>query len=171
MIENFGSNLARLRKERNLTQTELSEMLGITKQTISNIEQSKAYPSFTTLEKISQILKAGPIELFGTENEILLYNTPKLLDEVDSYQDKIHNILKLERALDTINKIDLDNLVNQISYVQNFFSTSPRLDETGEPILDNDNQVSYADSPYSKIPVQDIEKLAMQIKEIKKFKD
>ncbi|MDF0479658.1 helix-turn-helix domain-containing protein [Vagococcus sp. PNs007] len=171
MIENFGSNLARLRKERNLTQTEFSEMLGITKQTISNIEQSKAYPSFTTLEKISQLLKAGPTELFGTENEILLYNTPKLLDEVDSYQDKIHNILKLEQALEKINKIDLDNLVDQVSYIQNFFSKTPRTDETGEPILDNDNQVSFADSPYSKVPVQEIEKLAMQIKEIKRFKD
>ena len=61
--------------------------------------------------------------------------------------------------------------LNKVSYIQNFFSKTPRTDETDEPILDNDNQVSYADSPYSKIPVQDIEKLAMQIKEIKKFKD
>ena len=39
MIENFGKNVARLRKQKNMTQSDLAKAIGVNKQTISNIEK------------------------------------------------------------------------------------------------------------------------------------
>ncbi|MDT2274236.1 helix-turn-helix transcriptional regulator [Paenibacillus larvae] len=56
MIENFGQNVARLRKkEKGMSQEELAEKLDVKKQTISNIERGVRYPTFENLEKIAQL--------------------------------------------------------------------------------------------------------------------
>lgn len=51
MIHNFAFNLSRLRKEKGISQTELAEKLNIGKQSISDYEKSKSYPTFATLDK------------------------------------------------------------------------------------------------------------------------
>ncbi|MBA4700304.1 MAG: helix-turn-helix transcriptional regulator [Ruminococcus sp.] len=102
MIENFGKNVARLRKERDMTQIELAQAIGVNKQTISNIEKGKGYPSFNNLEKISQVLKATPIELFGTLKEIALQDTPGIMDRIDRYSDKIQEIFQAEAFLEAM---------------------------------------------------------------------
>ncbi|WP_339101616.1 helix-turn-helix domain-containing protein [Candidatus Enterococcus clewellii] len=99
MIENFGTNIARLRKEKGMTQKELADQLGVNKQTISNIEKGEGYPTFKNLEKLSQILSANPIQLFGTMKEIALSDTPRVLDRIDEYHDKVRDILEVEKIL------------------------------------------------------------------------
>lgn len=99
MIENFGVNIARLRKEKNMTQKDLADKLGVNKQTISNIEKGEGYPTFKNLEKLSQILNANAIQLFGTMKEIALHDTPRVLDRIDEYHDKVKDILEVEKAL------------------------------------------------------------------------
>lgn len=64
MIENFGANIARLRKKENMTQKALADKLGVSMQTISNIERGEGYPTFEKLEKLSKILNASSIQLF-----------------------------------------------------------------------------------------------------------
>ena len=44
IIQNFGPNLARLRIEKGVSQTQLAEDLGIGKQSISDYEKQKAIP-------------------------------------------------------------------------------------------------------------------------------
>lgn len=46
---NFGKNLKRLRKERNLSQEQLSEMLNVSRQAISKWESNKTYPDIAKL--------------------------------------------------------------------------------------------------------------------------
>ena len=104
MIENFGKNMARLRKEQNMTQIELGEKVGVNKQTISNIEKSIAYPSFNTLEKISNVLNANAIQLFGDERERTLFNATRQLNVLDEYHEKISDALKAEDIIYTIIK-------------------------------------------------------------------
>ncbi len=72
IIDNFATNLTRLRKERNLSQKELAEKLDISTQTISNIEKRKAYPTFANLDKIAEFFEATPAQLFGTSTQIEL---------------------------------------------------------------------------------------------------
>lgn len=49
----MGSFLAELRKERNLTQAELGEKLGVTNKTISRWETGNYMPSVEMLEELS----------------------------------------------------------------------------------------------------------------------
>ena len=49
----FGEKLIKLRKEKKLSQEQLAEELGVTRQTISNWENYKNYPDIAMLTKIS----------------------------------------------------------------------------------------------------------------------
>ncbi|EQF22442.1 helix-turn-helix family protein [Clostridioides difficile CD160] len=52
---NFGENLKRLRKERNLSQEQLSEMLNVSRQAISKWESNKTYPDIENLMLLRNI--------------------------------------------------------------------------------------------------------------------
>lgn len=99
MIENFARNVARLRKEQEMTQEELAEKIGVRKQSISSIERGGRYPTFENLEKISQVLNASAIQLFGTANEIAVSDIPIILDRIDEYSGKVQAVLKVEKML------------------------------------------------------------------------
>lgn len=58
-----GENCARIRKERGLTQEELSERSGFSQQYISDLERGKRNPTIVTLYELASALKATPVEL------------------------------------------------------------------------------------------------------------
>lgn len=60
----FGSRLKELRRERDITQEQLSDKTGLTIESISNIERGIFAPKFDNLEKISKALKVHVKELF-----------------------------------------------------------------------------------------------------------
>lgn len=49
-------NIKELRKKRNITQTELSKLTGLSQQHISLIEKNQISPNCATLEKIAKVL-------------------------------------------------------------------------------------------------------------------
>ncbi len=61
----FGENLRRLRKDRNLTQAQLAEMLDVTQKHLSVIETGTQFVSAPLIAKISAALEVEPAELFG----------------------------------------------------------------------------------------------------------
>lgn len=66
MIEySFGKTLAKLRKERKLTQQELADLLHVTNKTISKWETNTTAPDIDTLKRISQVLKVPVDVLLG----------------------------------------------------------------------------------------------------------
>ncbi|HGM3506375.1 TPA: helix-turn-helix domain-containing protein [Clostridioides difficile] len=65
---NFGKNLKRLRKERNLSQEQLSEMLNVSRQAISKWESNKTYPDIENLMLLSNIFNITLDELLLNEN-------------------------------------------------------------------------------------------------------
>ena len=91
IIQNFGPNLARLRTEKGVSQTQLADDLGIGKQSISDYEKQKSYPTFANLDKIAEYFNATPTQLFGTSKEIEL---EKSVLESEEYTNKIGEILK-----------------------------------------------------------------------------
>ena len=101
MIENFGKNLTRLRQEKNLSQVELANELGIGKQSISDYEKQKTYPTFTNLEKIAVFFDATPTQIFGTSQEQELEISRKNIDE---YEKKATHILEAAKAISDIEK-------------------------------------------------------------------
>lgn len=61
----FGENVQKYRKEHNLTQTELSEKLGVSQKHLSDIEAGIKFPSAKLMETLSKELKVSPATLFG----------------------------------------------------------------------------------------------------------
>lgn len=71
----FGGNLRRLRKSRNLTQTQLAEMLDVTQKHLSVIETGTQFVSAPLIAKIASVLQVEPAELFGgTSSEARIVN-------------------------------------------------------------------------------------------------
>ncbi|MDI0268088.1 helix-turn-helix transcriptional regulator [Clostridioides difficile] len=69
IILNFGENLKRLRKERNLSQEQLSEMLNVSRQAISKWESNKTYPDIENLMLLRNIFNIALDDLLFDENK------------------------------------------------------------------------------------------------------
>ena len=63
MENTFGSFLRQKRKEKNLTQKELSKLLFVSESTVSKWEKDVAHPDITLLPKLSEILSVSEHEL------------------------------------------------------------------------------------------------------------
>lgn len=105
MIENFGKNISNLRREKNVSQEELAEYVGVGKAAISKIELGTSFPTFANLEKIAQYFDATPTQLFGTELEIQLEISRKNIDE---YEKKATTILEAANVLPEIEQMLFD---------------------------------------------------------------
>lgn len=62
--KNFGRRLQQLRHSRKMTQEELAEHVGVSIESISNIERGIHGPSFDNLEKIIAALQVPAKSLF-----------------------------------------------------------------------------------------------------------
>lgn len=59
-LSSFGDRLKEARKAKKLTQRQLAEMLGTTNTAVSNWENGTNTPTFSMLDKMSQILDINP---------------------------------------------------------------------------------------------------------------
>ena len=64
LAEIVGSKVRQLRQLRGLSQETLAEDVGVTPETISNIERAQHPPSLATLERILVALEVSPAEFF-----------------------------------------------------------------------------------------------------------
>ena len=67
MNETFGQRFTRLRKQRNLTQEELGERIGLSGQAVSKWENDASMPDISLLVQLSEILGVSLDELLGKE--------------------------------------------------------------------------------------------------------
>ena len=56
MAHDIGSKIKAARIEKNLTQEQVAELLGVSRQTISNWENEKSYPDIISVIKMSECL-------------------------------------------------------------------------------------------------------------------
>lgn len=85
----LGENIKKLRREKNLTQENLADFLGVTFQSVSNWERSESYPDVAMLPVISAFFNVSVDDLLGVDRvqkeqkikEYLeLYDTMRLKD-------------------------------------------------------------------------------------------
>lgn len=69
MNETFGERLARLRRQRNLTQEEIGEQVSVSAQAVSKWENDISYPDVPTLVILADILDVSLDTLLGKEKE------------------------------------------------------------------------------------------------------
>ena len=62
--EKFGKNLRFIRRQRDLTQEQLAELMGLSVEFISNVERGINAPSFNTLEQFEKVLDMPVSEMF-----------------------------------------------------------------------------------------------------------
>ena len=64
-----GRNLARLRRERGLTQEELEVRSGLSQQYLSSLERGRRNPTVSTLYEIAQALEVSHVELVKPDDQ------------------------------------------------------------------------------------------------------
>jgi len=83
----IGERIKILRKNKGLTQKELSEKVGVTEQAVSKWERGKSYPSIDVIQSITRILDCSPNDIFAyTDGERNLSSTAilGLTDKVEA---------------------------------------------------------------------------------------
>jgi transcriptional regulator with XRE-family HTH domain len=67
MPETIGQRVARLRKEKGITQKEMAEMLGVTQPVVSDYEHDELRLHGELIVKLAEILGASANEILGLE--------------------------------------------------------------------------------------------------------
>ena len=62
--EDMGNSISKLRKEKEMTQSELAELIGVTQETISKLENGKRNLDINTAQKIAIAFEVSLDELF-----------------------------------------------------------------------------------------------------------
>lgn len=113
-VKKFGTAISRKRKELDISQAHLAEILGFTRQAISNYECGNAFPDIETIIKIAQVFDMTIDELIADSGATKMES--KLLLDKDNFNEeiKISEIINVAPYLKptTINKM-VEILANQ----------------------------------------------------------
>ena len=110
----FADRLKELRKEKNMTQVQLAEALGVSKGTIAMWEIGKREPNFEMVDRLSDIFDRRIDYILGFSNDA---SSPKLTDEDYEQlgrwevEDQFHEIIMSYLALDEYGKTAVENLI------------------------------------------------------------
>ncbi len=87
----LGKKIKQIRKEKQLTQERLAELINIEIPSLSNIETGKFAPSIETLQKLSEVLEVEPWEFYYF-NEI---SNEKMKKVIYEKMDKNPSLIKV----------------------------------------------------------------------------
>ena len=80
----IGSYIAKKRREKNLTQEQLAEQLGVSNKTISKWENGKCMPDYSIIEQLCKELSVTLSELMdgedAAEDSVRVYDDEQILD-------------------------------------------------------------------------------------------
>lgn len=110
----LAGNIKKARKEKSMTQEQLSELADISNTYIANIECGKSWVSDSTLEKISVALGVSAHELFIPETEIESESkkNPKIfLNKILSAKEK-----KLNAEISTLIKKSIKEIKDEFEF-------------------------------------------------------
>lgn len=62
------NNLRKIRKKKGLTQQELADMVGVSRQLICYMEKGKYNITNSIIKKMSKALEISPVEIMGVDN-------------------------------------------------------------------------------------------------------
>lgn len=80
--ETFGNMVAVLRKEKGMTQLELSEKMGVTDKAVSKWERDLSFPDVSSIPKLAEILGVSVDELMQNKAESKEEPIKKKIDEI-----------------------------------------------------------------------------------------
>ena len=101
-LEQLGKNIQRLRRQNGFSQEEFAEKIGIATNTLSSIERGFSFMTVTTLEKVCDILRVQPYELFysTSENEVDMYEyISSMLEQIKIDNYKLNMLYKIVKSV------------------------------------------------------------------------
>lgn len=134
----LGSNIQKIRKEAQMSQEDFAEMFQVSRQTISNWENSKSYPDLETIVKIS--------DSFNISLDILLKED---LVMVKTFDNEIKSTKKYARALTAIAAVFVVLVIGFVIYSGVYFNTKSRLEGNFAEQLKENNFYKNRDGYYS----------------------
>lgn len=153
----LGSNIQKIRKEASLSQEAFAEMFQVSRQTISNWENSKSYPDLETIIKIS--------DSFHISLDVLLKED---LIMVKTFDHEVKSTKKYARALVAI-AIIFALLIGSFGiYTCVYFNTKNKLESNYEEQLKENNfyknksgyySMDYGDGVVYSVPNQSMPRL------------
>jgi len=129
---NIGTNIARLRRARGLTQEALAEVIGVSAQTISKWENSTTWPDVALLPVIADVFGVTIDALYGREDA----------------QRSISPDAAVDRAIDAVREIIVGTIYNpeldgqfedQLAQYRKVMQSDPRQ----RSVIENDKDVLY----------------------------
>lgn len=98
----IGHNILRLRRNKNISVTELAKLIGVERQTIYDYQSDRTAPSKEKLEKLAQVLGVTKSDLWADETK------ERTRDIVETLKDMIElqkeKIINLEHELERFRK-------------------------------------------------------------------
>lgn len=134
----LGGNIQKIRKEANLSQEDMAEMFHVSRQTISNWENSKSYPDLETIVKIS--------DSFHISLDILLKED---LVMVKTFDNEVRSTRKYARALLAIAVILALCVGSFTVYSLVYFHTKSKIEGNFAQQLEENHFYKNADGYYS----------------------
>ena len=112
-----GSRIRELRKGRHLTQTDLSDKIGIAQSDLSRMEQGEYKVGLDTLFKVLQVFELKMGEFFGETEDPQGVETRELVKEYQGLsseaQREVRDFLRFKKLQEQDQKPELDSPVAQ----------------------------------------------------------
>ena len=87
-IVNFSENLKKIRKDNNLSQEQLAEQLGVSRQSVSKWESGQAYPEMDKMLQLCQLFNLNIDDLLNQD-----------IKEVNNNKQAKINVNKIKRFI------------------------------------------------------------------------
>ena len=84
----FRDMLARLRRERGMTQAELAQRLGVSKSSISMYERGNREPELDLLERMADLFDVSVNAMLGRSEPELVNSDPALTEYLEQLRDR-----------------------------------------------------------------------------------
>ena len=128
--ETFGKRLADLRKRRNLTQTQLSERIGMSHSSVASWETGTREPAMAMIVKLAHYFNVSADYLLGTTDDPNGDVTPSVKDNTWPSSDQTKLSPKDER-----------DIAKELERIMNNLEGDKPLAFNGEPIDEEDREL------------------------------
>lgn len=89
----YGKNIKRLREEKKITQSELSEKVGIAEKYLSTLETCKKGGSIDTLLALSNVLGVEPYELLLPQSQAARHDNARIKRLMTNFRSNLNELV------------------------------------------------------------------------------
>lgn len=96
----IGDNIKKWREMRNLKQSDLAELVGVSDKTVSSWEVNRTEPKMGMVEKISVALNCKKTDIIGISENVTAFPAPLPAQIAAQYGEDMRELVEVAAALD-----------------------------------------------------------------------